>query len=124
MKGAARKIPAPISDELTDTIRDYTAKIFRMLECKGVVRVDYMIDPATEKIYVCEINTIPGSFAFYLFEPMGIKFKQLVDMLVEYAYAAYEQKKESTYAYSSDVINKSASGQRLPKYEREKNNNG
>ena len=124
MKGAARKIPAPISDELTDTIRDYTAKIFRMLECKGVVRVDYMIDPATEKIYVCEINTIPGSFAFYLFEPMGIKFKQLVDMLVEYAYAAYEQKKESTYAYSSDVINKSASGQRLPKYEREKYNNG
>ena len=75
MESLGRKIPAPISEEQTQKIQAYTVQIFQMLECKGVVRVDYMIDPETGTLYVCEINTIPGSFAFYLFEPMGISFR-------------------------------------------------
>jgi len=104
MKGLARQVPAPISDILTETVRAFTADIFRMLECKGVVRVDYMLDSETEALYVSEINTIPGSFAFYLFEPMGISFRQLVDQLVEYAHEAMVQKNESTFAYDSEII--------------------
>lgn len=76
MKSLSRQIPAPISPELTKQIQDYTVEVFRMLECKGVVRVDYILEG--EQVYINEINTIPGSFAFYLYEPMGISFAALV----------------------------------------------
>ncbi len=109
MDSLARRIPAPIGEELTEKVQAWTLQIFRMLECKGVVRVDYMLD-AENNLYVNEINTIPGSLAFYLFEPMGIHFRQLVDRLVEYAYKALAQKNESTYAYHSDILNKSLKG--------------
>lgn len=110
MENLARRIPAPIPDAMTRQIQDYTVEIFKMLECKGVVRVDYMIDPQTDALYVCEINTIPGSFAFYLFEPMGISFRQLVDQLVEYAHEALVQKNESTFAYDSEILTKMMNG--------------
>lgn len=109
MESLARRIPAPIGEELTEKVRDWTKRIFSMLECKGVVRVDFMLDDE-QNLYVNEINTIPGSLAFYLFEPMGVNFRQLVDKLVEYAYKALAQKNESTYAYHSDILNKSLKG--------------
>lgn len=109
MESLSRRIPAPIGEALTEKVQNWTLQIFSMLECKGVVRVDYMID-GEGNLYVNEINTIPGSLAFYLFEPMGLGFGQLVDKLVEYAYKALTQKNESTYAYSSDILNKSRKG--------------
>lgn len=110
MESLGRKIPAPISEEMTKKIQASTVRIFQMLDCKGVVRVDYMLDPKTDALYVCEINTIPGSFAFYLFEPMGISFRQLVDQLVEYAHEALVQKNESTFAYDSEILTKMMNG--------------
>lgn len=104
MKGLSRKIPAPVGDELTETIKNYTSRIFRALECRGVVRVDYMIDSADGRLYVNEINSIPGSMAFYLFEPLGITFRQLVGRLVEAAYEAAEQKRASTFAHNSAIL--------------------
>lgn len=110
MENLARKIPAPISPEQTAKIKSYTEQIFRMFDCKGVVRVDYMMDRADGEIYVCEINTIPGSFAFYLFEPMGLTFSALVDKLIAYARMAAEEKKESTFAFDSAILEKVANG--------------
>lgn len=115
MESLGRKIPAPVSEEMTKKIQAFTVRIFQMLDCKGVVRVDYMIDPKTEALYVCEINTIPGSFAFYLFEPMGISFRQLVDQLVEYAHEALVQKNESTFAYDSEILTKMMNGTKTMK---------
>lgn len=108
MQSLARQIPAPISDQMTKAIQDMTCAVFKMFECKGVVRIDYLIDGET--VYINEINTIPGSFAFYLFEPMGIRFKDLIDRLVDYAYRAYREKQESVYAFDSDVLKKAALG--------------
>ncbi len=113
MKSLSRQVPAPISRELTARIQGYTADIFRMLECRGVVRVDYILDG--EQAYVNEINTIPGSFAFYLYEPMGIPFSSLVDRLVQYAHMALEDKKASSFAFSSDILRKAASGTKIIK---------
>lgn len=110
MKNLSRQIPAPISEELTKRIQDMTVQIFKMLECKGVVRVDYMMDRTTGDIFVNEINTIPGSFAFYLYEPMGIPFVRLIDMLVEGAFAALDEKRESSYAFDSEILGKAMSG--------------
>ncbi len=110
MKSLARVVPAPIADEMTKRIQLMTCEIFRMLECKGVVRIDYMIDDAAQELYVNEINTIPGSLAYYLFEPLGISYKELINRMVEYAFMSYAQKKESVYAYDSDILKKAGFG--------------
>ncbi len=115
MESLARKIPAPIPEELTKRIQDYTKAIFRTFGCKGVVRVDYMRDRESGEVYVCEINTIPGSFAFYLFEPAGLSFRQLVDQLVGYAHEALAQKNGSTFAYDSKILDKALSGTKTTK---------
>ncbi|OQB25705.1 MAG: D-alanine--D-alanine ligase [Firmicutes bacterium ADurb.Bin182] len=110
MKSLSRMIPAPISDELTKRIQDMTCEIFRFFECKGVVRIDYLMDKASGDVYVNEINTIPGSFAFYLYEPMGLKFRQLIDKLVEFAYKALDEKRESGFAFESEILSKAMLG--------------
>ena len=106
MASLHRIIPAPIDDAMTDKIQRMTQNVFQMLECKGVVRIDYMIDTATQAVYINEINTVPGSFAFYLFEPMGIPYAELIDKLVDSALAAQKDKNASVFAYDSKLIGK------------------
>lgn len=106
MSTLSRQIPAPISDDMTRRIQDMTKDIFKMLECKGVVRIDYMIDEDDGEVYVNEINTIPGSFAFYLYEPLGIPYKELIDKLVECAFMAFSEKKASVFAFDSELLQK------------------
>ncbi|MDL2258283.1 D-alanine--D-alanine ligase [Eubacteriales bacterium OttesenSCG-928-K08] len=110
MEQLSRIIPAPIGEERTKYIQDTTCEIFRMLECKGVVRIDYIVDKDDDTIYVNEINTIPGSFAFYLFEPVGIPYSQLINKLVEYAFAAQAEKQASMFSYDSAILEKVISG--------------
>lgn len=110
MASFKRQIPAFISGETAKRIQDMTCAIFRMLECKGVVRIDFMIDEADDTVYVNEINTIPGSFAFYLFEPMGMPYAQLIDRLVECALAAQKEKDRSEYSFNSELLQKAARG--------------
>lgn len=106
MESMQRLIPAPISEELTARIQALTAQAFRLLDCKGVVRVDYMIDKANGELYINEINTVPGSFAFYLWEPKGIPYARLIDSIVEQALAAHREKNKNTYAFDSSLIGK------------------
>lgn len=79
MASLSRVLPAQIGEELTGEIQEMSRQIFRMLDCKGVVRIDYMFDKATEKVFITEINTIPGSLAFYLWEAKGVKYPELID---------------------------------------------
>lgn len=110
MQSLARKVPAPIPDETTKSIQSMTAEIFHVMDLKGVVRVDYLIDKETNQVYVNEVNTIPGSLAFYLFEPMGIPFGALIDRMVDAALRAQEDRKASTFSYGSEILSKVASG--------------
>lgn len=102
MQSLARQIPAPISEELTEQIRACTVKAFKLLDCKGVVRIDYILDGET--LYINEINTIPGSFAFYLWEPMGVSYTQLIDRMLALAFEACEDAKQNDYAFRSDIV--------------------
>jgi len=104
MQSMQRKIPAPISDEHTLRIRTMTEAIFRALDCKGVVRIDYMIDHETDELYVNEINTIPGSFAFYLWEPLGTSYRSLINQLVQHPLLAHQEKEKNSYAYASRLL--------------------
>jgi D-alanine-D-alanine ligase len=104
MASLHRVLPAPIEDELRDEIQEMSRKIFRMLDCKGVVRIDYMFDPKSGKLYITEINTIPGSLAFYLWENAGVAYTKLIDRMIGYAEKAHEDKNRANYAYTSDIL--------------------
>ena len=84
-KGSDREIPANISPDLEEQIINYTSEIYTKLNMSGVVRIDYIFDKQSNKLYFNEINTIPGSMAFYLYEPVGIDYITLVENLIENA---------------------------------------
>lgn len=110
MKGMGRVLPAQIPEELTAQIQSLTGEIFRLLDCKGVVRIDFIYDKSEERLYANEINTIPGSFAFYLWEPLGISYSRLIDMLIQFAEEAQREKNRNVFAYDSDVLKKAHFG--------------
>ena len=104
MASLHRVLPAPFEDSLRDEIQEMSRTIFRLLDCKGVVRIDYMFDRESEKTYITEINTIPGSLAFYLWENAGIPYSSLINDMIEYAERAHADKNTANYAYTSDIL--------------------
>ena len=104
MESMDRRIPAQISEEKTDEIKEYTKRAFKALNSKGVVRIDYIIDKETDKVYLNEINTIPGSFSFYLWSKEGIEYPELIDKLVEIAERANLDKNKNNYTFNSNII--------------------
>ncbi|MBQ8300081.1 MAG: D-alanine--D-alanine ligase [Clostridia bacterium] len=104
MATMSRKVPAEITPEQTAEVKELTAKAFKALNSKGVVRIDFIIDNADGKVYVNEINTIPGSFAFYLWDFEGIKYPQLIDKIIELAEEEHAEKNKNNYTYKSDII--------------------
>ncbi len=104
MASLKRVLPAPIEPELRDKIRALSMEIFNDMDCKGVVRIDYMYDAASDGLYITEINTIPGSLAFYLWEACGMPYSRLIDEMVRCAMEAQKDKDDSNYAYSSDIL--------------------
>ncbi|MBR6954972.1 MAG: D-alanine--D-alanine ligase [Clostridia bacterium] len=104
MASLSRILPAPIPDERRDEIQALSKRIFRELDCKGVVRIDYMWDRATDQLYITEINTIPGSLAFYLWENAGVKYSTLIDRMVACARKAHHEKNSRTFVYTSEIL--------------------
>ncbi len=104
MKGARRIIPADISDDLTQAIQQRAIAAFRAIGAAGVARVDFLVQPAENTVYVNEINTIPGSLAFYLWEPAGVPFPELLTTMIGYAQTRYREKRRSTFAFSSSLL--------------------
>lgn len=80
-----RIIPADIEEEVASAIKTITLKIANLFNIKGVIRIDYLYDIDAKKLYVNEINSIPGSLAYYLFEGKKIYFSKLIDKLISYA---------------------------------------
>lgn len=110
MASLHRLLPAPIEDSLRDEIQSLSCRIFRMLDCKGVVRIDYMYDKNSNSIFITEINSIPGSLAFYLWENDGMPYRELIDHMVEYAVKAHEDKNSVSYAFTSDILKSAVLG--------------
>ena len=104
MASLSRVLPAPIEDSLKNEIQEMSKKIFRLMDCKGVVRIDYMFDRLSEKLYITEINTIPGSLAFYLWEKDGISYRELIDRMIACAEKAHDDRNKTNYAYTSDIL--------------------
>ncbi|MBR1824511.1 MAG: D-alanine--D-alanine ligase [Ruminococcus sp.] len=99
-----RKIPAEITPEQDEFIRKTAVDAFRCLGCNGVTRIDFMIDMATDKVYINEINTIPGSLAFYLWEPKGLKYTDLLERLIQLALKRYRQSEKISYTFDTNIL--------------------
>jgi D-alanine-D-alanine ligase len=103
MQSLARIIPAPISPECAAKIKSLAIEIFRVLDLKGVARTDFILDK-DDNVFINEANIIPGSLAFYLWEPEGISFAKMLDKMVEYAFRAHADKNGSVYSFDSSIL--------------------
>lgn len=110
MASLRRILPAPIEPELKEKIQTLSAEIFKRMDCKGVARIDYMYDDPSGGLYITEINTIPGSLAFYLWAESGLSYAGLIDRMVACAEKAQEDKNNSNYAFSSDILKEASFG--------------
>ena len=105
MQASQKRIPADLPDSETKRIQFLARETFRVLSCHGVSRIDMIIDRKTRDIYVNEINTIPGSLSFYLWEATGISFEQLMDKLVELAIKRKREQGLKTVSYDHNIFN-------------------
>ena len=99
-----RKIPADITAQQRDEIRALAVKAFKCLGCGGVSRIDFMMDTETGNIWLNEINTIPGSLSFYLWEPIGVKYGELLDRMISLALKREREGESITYSFDSNVL--------------------
>lgn len=99
MKGARRIIPAPLDDPLAGRVRDAAEAVFAAVGAAGVARVDFMVDTAAQSFLVNEVNPIPGSLSFYLFEPAGLPFTDLLDLLIEIALRRHAERAGTTAVF-------------------------
>ena len=104
MASLKRQIPAQLEEDTASKIREYAMKAFKYMGCTGVARIDFIIDKSTGQIYANEINSIPGSLSYYLFEPKGIKYSELIDRLINIAIENYKREEKLNYTFESSVI--------------------
>lgn len=104
MQASQKRIPADLPVGETERIRFLAGETFRVLSCHGVSRVDMIVDRATRNIYVNEINTIPGSLSFYLWEATGISFDKLMDRLIALALKRKRDEATKTVSYDQNIF--------------------
>ena len=104
MASLARKIPADISEEKSNEIRDLACKVFKALGAAGVVRIDFIIDTESDKVYVNEINTIPGSLSFYLWEKTDLPYGKLIDKLISLAFRRSRNRENLTFTIDTNIL--------------------
>ncbi|AXF57096.1 D-alanine--D-alanine ligase family protein [Salicibibacter kimchii] len=104
MENTDRVIPAPIDEKLAAEIRRLAKETFRVLGCSGVSRVDFMIDKNENQVYVNEINTIPGSLSFYLWEPAGKDFTTLTHEMIQLALKRERNRERLTFSIDTNLF--------------------
>ncbi len=105
MASVQRKIPAPLSPEMRERIRNIAMEAFQCLGCNGVARIDFMIDEDNGELYFNEINTIPGSLAFYLWEPVGLPYSELLDKLINLSLKRYREEANLIFTFETNILN-------------------
>ncbi len=104
MLSASRKIPADIGDKLTNEVQELAVRAFKSLNLSGDTRVDFLINSKKKKVYLNEVNTIPGSLAFYLWEPIGKDYTELLDELINIAIKDYKKRMNKTHSFETNIL--------------------
>ena len=110
MASLERKIPAPISEAVTKQVQDNALRAFAAIDGAGVARIDSFVDEATGETWLMEINTTPGSFAFYLWEASGLSFPDLMDRLLDIAIEGHRERSELMFTFDSGLLEKMGGG--------------
>ncbi len=105
MASLVRELPAKMPKDLRNKIQTIAKNAFAVCRCKAMVRIDFMVTK-DEKIYLTEINPIPGSMAFYLWEATGITFTQQITDLIEQSIKDFEYQQSLKLDYESDIVEK------------------
>ena len=104
MKSAERIVPAPIDEELRQRIQNLSIAAFKAVDGRGIARIDYLVKPQTGEVWLNEINTMPGSLAFYLWREDGYSRAQVVERLAQIAREAQADKRRNTYDYETELV--------------------
>ncbi len=104
MASASRKLPADLSKKMKEEIEEIAIKAFKALGTSGNSRIDFMIDDKTNKVYINEINSIPGSLAFYLWEAKDINFTQVLDDMINIGIKDYKKRTSKTHSFESNIL--------------------
>lgn len=104
MASANRRVPADISSVLGTQIEVYAKKAFQVLNCGGVARLDFLVNKKTGNLVLVELNSIPGSLAYYLWEPSGKPFSKLIDEMIVVAFDVHEEKLRHARNFTSNVF--------------------
>ncbi len=104
MAGVSRRIPADLPAGQREEIRDLAVRSFQALGCSGVSRIDFLMDEDSGKLYFNEINTIPGSLAFYLWEAAGVPYKELLDRMIGLAFRRVREEESLTFTFDTNIL--------------------
>lgn len=110
-KKGEREFPADIDKKFSDEIKKTTEKVYLALNCSGVIRIDYFI--YKDKVYLNEINSVPGSLSYYLFGDTLKSFAKILKETFTEAEKRFSQKSSLKKSFETSVLNlKGAKGQK------------
>lgn len=104
MASANRKLPADLSEDMRKEVEQIAVKAFKTLGSSGNSRIDFLIDEKKKKVYINEINSIPGSLAFYLWDAKGVNFTQLLDDMIQIGIKDYKKRVSKTHSFDSNIL--------------------
>lgn len=104
MVSANRKLPADLSKKIRNQVEEIAVKAFKVLGSSGNCRIDFLIDEESGKVYINEINSIPGSLAFYLWDAKGINFTSVLDEMINIGVKDYKKRSSKTHSFDSNIL--------------------
>jgi len=113
MAGMSRLVPAPISERLAKKIQEYAKTAFRAIGAAGVSRIDFLVDIKRERVYINEINTMPGGVSFYLWEKTGYNYVQMVDKLIEMGFERFKKMAKLQRSFDTKLLKSAKGGTKL-----------
>ena len=104
MASLNRKLPAELDEKMQKEIENIAVKAFKALGSSGNSRIDFLIDEKAKKVYINEINSIPGSLAFYLWDAKDINFTQVLDDMINIGIKDYKRRMSKTHSFESNIL--------------------
>lgn len=109
MASLKRRIPAELPEDMTNTVKEYACRAFKAIGGHGVARIDFLMDNESKEVFVNEINTIPGSLAFYLWDADGMKYTQLLDELISLAFSRQRRRENLRFDIDTNILSQCGS---------------
>ena len=104
MASANRKLPAELDKNMREEIERIAVEAFKALGSSGNSRIDFLIDDKANKVYINEINSIPGSLAFYLWDAKGVNFTQVLEDMINIGIKDYKKRMSKTHSFETNIL--------------------